>query len=56
MSGGGGLVVLMQCAHYEQMIYEQLEDKTAYQKVDPSCDNKAMRANNAFIKRSLALF
>lgn len=52
----GGLVVIMQSVRYEQMIYEQLEDKTAYQKVDPSCDNKAMRANNAFIKRSLALF
>ena len=47
----GGAVVLMDSAHYEQMIYKQLEDKNTYKKVNPSCDNKTMRANNAFIKK-----
>ena len=41
----------MDTAHYEQIIYKQLENKNTYKKVDPSCENKAMRANNAFIKK-----
>ena len=47
----GGAVVIMDSVHYEQMIYKQLEDKNTYKKVDPSCDNKTMRANNALIKK-----
>ena len=41
----------MDSEHYEQMIYTQIEDKTTYKKVDPSCDNKIMRANKALIKK-----
>ena len=47
----GGAVVIMDCVHYEQMIYKQLEDKNTYKKVDPSCNNKSMRTNNALIKK-----
>ena len=46
-----GAVVIMDSEHYEQMIYTQIEDKTTYKKVDPSCDNKIMRANKALIKK-----
>ena len=41
----------MDSAHYEQMIYKQLEDRNTYKKVDPSCDNKTMRASNVLIKK-----
>ena len=41
----------MDSAHYEQMIYKQLEDKNIQKKVDTSYDNKTMRANNALIKK-----
>ena len=41
----------MGSVHYEQMIYKQLEDQNTYKKVDSSCDNKAMRATNALIKK-----
>ena len=41
----------MDTAHYEQIIYKQLENKNTYKKVDPSCENKTMRANNALIKK-----
>ena len=41
----------MDSAHYEQMIYKQLEDRNTCKKVDPSCDNKTMRANNVLIKK-----
>ena len=41
----------MDTAHYEQIIYKQLEDNNTYKKVDPSCENKTMRANNALIKK-----
>ena len=30
---------------------KQLEDKNTHEKVDPFCDNKRMRANNALIKK-----
>ena len=45
-----GAVVIMDSAHYEQMIYKQLEDKNT-KKVDPSCDNKTMRTNDTLIKK-----
>ena len=41
----------MDSAHYEQMIYKQLEDKNIQKKVDTSYDNKTIRANNALIKK-----
>ena len=46
-----GAVVIMDSDHYEQTIYKQTEDQTTYKKIDPSCDNKIMRANNALIKK-----
>ena len=46
-----GAVVIMDSDHYEQTIYKQTEDQTTYKKIDPSCDNKIMRANNAIIKK-----
>ena len=47
----GGAVVIMDSVNCEQMIYKQLEDKNTYKKIDPSCDNKTMTANNALIKK-----
>ena len=46
-----GAVVIMDSDHYEQTIYKQTEDQTTYKKIDPSCDNKIMRANKAIIKK-----
>ena len=50
----GGAVVIMDSAHYEQMIYKQLEDKNTYnvtiKHLVTSC-NKTMRANNALVKK-----
>ena len=51
----GGAVVIMDSAHYEQMIYKQLEDKNTYnvtiKHLVTSCNNKTMRANNALVKK-----
>ena len=47
----GWTVDVMDSVHYEQRIYKQLEDKNTYKKVDPSFDNKTMRANNALINK-----
>ena len=47
----GGAAVIMGSVHYEKMIYKQLEDKNTYVKVDPSCGNKTIGANNALIKK-----
>ena len=33
------------------LLYKQLEDKSTYKKVDPSCDNKTMGTNNTLIKK-----
>ena len=44
-------VVIMDSVHYECIIYKQIEDKNTYNKVDPSCDNKAMRENKALTNK-----
>ena len=46
----------MDSVHYEQMIYKQLKRKTTYKKLDPSCDNKTMSANNALITKYINSF
>ena len=48
--------VIMDSEHYEKMIHKQLEDKNTYKKVDPSCDNKKMRANTHSSKSMKTLF
>ena len=52
----GGTTVIMDSEHYKKMIHKQLEDKNAYKKVDPSCDNKKMRANTHSSKSTKTLF
>ena len=52
----GGAVVIMDSVHYEKMIYKQIEDKNTCKKVEPSCDNKTIRANNGLIKKYENLF
>ena len=47
----GRAVVIMDSAHYEQMVYKQLEDKNTHKKLDPYCDNKTMGENNPLIKK-----
>ena len=37
------IVVTMDSAHYEQIIYKQFEDKNSYKNVNPPCENKTMR-------------
>ena len=52
----GRAVVIMDSAHYEQVIYKQLEDKNTYnvtiKHLVTSCNNEAMRANNALIRNN----
>ena len=41
----------MDIVHYEKTTYKQLEDKNTYKKVNPSCDNPTVRANNTLVEK-----
>ena len=46
----------VQYVQYDQTIYKQPEDKSTHKKVDPSCDNERLRANNALIEKYESFF
>ena len=55
----GRSAVIMDSVHYvhhDQMIHKQTEDKNTHKKVNPSFDNKRMRANNEPLKSIKTFF